>query len=86
MAAKMPVGPTRIRLPDVSRFDFEKPDDIRAFAQALNTALANALEQRPAASQPSAETLLMTKLGDTYAVKLNDDGTIATELRSKVSP
>jgi hypothetical protein len=86
MAAKMPVGPTRIRLPDVSKIDFSKPEEIKAFAEQLNTALALALQQRPAATQPSPETLLFAPSGDTYAVTVADDGTIAATLRSKVSP
>lgn len=86
MAAKLPVAASRVRLPDVSRFDFSTPEGIRAYAEALHTAVTRALEQRAVMTQPTAETLMMTKLGDTYAIKLNDDGTVATELRLKVSP
>ena len=80
MAAPMPVGPTRIRLPDPSLLDVTKPEELATYLRTLNSALAMALAQRPAVTSPTAQTLLLAPDGSVYSIKVDNAGTLATEL------
>jgi hypothetical protein len=88
MAANMHAGPTRIRLPDPSMLDVTKPQELSTYLRTLNTALANAFSQRPAATMPTAATLLSAPNGAVYEVKVDDAGVISTTLKQgpHVSP
>ncbi len=88
MAANMHVGPTRIRLPDPSTLDVTKPEDLANYLRTLNTALANAFSQRPAATMPTAATLLSAPDGAVYEVYVDEIGALKTKLKQgpHVSP
>ena len=79
MAAQMPVGPGRVRLPDPSSLEAENPAAVKQYLNTLNTALAMALSQRPASTSPSGQLLLLSPNGSSFRVTINDAGALTAE-------
>ena len=71
------LGPARTSLPDESRVDFTKPDEVRAYMASLTSALTTALAQRQRRDAASAALLLLSPNGSAFRVTVDDAGAVA---------
>lgn len=53
------------------------------WGRSLVQAISDALSRRLAVTQPTPELLMLSPDGSVYALKVSDNGTLSTELRSR---
>lgn len=76
------LGPARTRLPDESRVDFSKPDEVKEYIASLNAALTAALAQRAAKDTAQAALLMLSPNGSSFRLGVDDAGVVsATKLK-----
>jgi hypothetical protein len=74
----IPLGPSRVRLPDESRVDFSDPVATKAYIASLVAALTVALQQRPSTAMAVSSHTYVSPNGTAWQLSINDAGTFTS--------
>ena len=77
------LAPSRPRMPDASRVDYEKPEEVKAYMQSLVEAITVALGQRAPMDSAIPGRFMVSPNGTTYNHTVTDAGTPVYTLAEK---
>ena len=72
----LPLAPSRPRLPDASRVDYGKPEEVKAYMASLVEAVTVALGQRPPVQAAKPSNILLSPNGTAYEHTVDDAGNV----------
>jgi hypothetical protein len=82
----LPLAPARTRLPDASRVDYSKPEEMRQYMTSLVEAITVALGQRAPIQSAIPGRLMVSPNGTTYEHSINDAGTVVVTKKADPLP